>query len=78
MNGLELIAHLRKRDPGIHAVLVTAQDSDSLRSLLQHEGIGYIRKPIEFDRLLHQVGSLLAEGREQIEESFHGSRGPMN
>jgi len=52
MDGLELIAHLKRMNPEIHAVLTTAYDSGALQSDVRRLGVGYLRKPISFDKLL--------------------------
>ena len=55
MDGLELIAQLRKRDAGLFAVLITAHDSAALRGQIQQKHLGYLRKPINFEHLLHLI-----------------------
>lgn len=55
MDGLELISRLRERDAGLFVVLITANDSPSLRGQIQQKHLGYLRKPINFEHLLHLI-----------------------
>ena len=52
MNGLELIGQLTRRDPAVFPVLITAANGESLASHLREQGVAYLRKPLDFDRLL--------------------------
>lgn len=52
MNGVELIDRLRDLDPSIIPVLVTATDEESLQTALHDRPVVYLRKPVDFNRLL--------------------------
>jgi CheY-like chemotaxis protein len=52
MNGLDFIGQLTQLDPGVFPVLITAANGDSLTSLLRQRGVAYLRKPLDFDRLM--------------------------
>ena len=57
MNGLDLIGRLEQMDPSVFKVLITAAGGDALAAALRDRGVAYLRKPLDFDRLL----SLLSE-----------------
>jgi two-component system response regulator FlrC len=59
MSGLDLIERLEQLDPGVFAVLITAQGGERLLESLQNRRVAYMQKPINFDRLL----MMLAEGQ---------------
>jgi CheY-like chemotaxis protein len=52
MNGLDLIGQLTRLDPGVFPVLITAANGDNLATILQERGVAYLRKPLDFRRLL--------------------------
>jgi CheY-like chemotaxis protein len=52
MNGLDFIGRLTERDPAVFPVLITAANGDRLNSLLANRGVAYLRKPLDFNRLL--------------------------
>jgi CheY-like chemotaxis protein len=52
MNGLDFIGRLTELDPAVFPVLITAANGDRLSSLLATRGVAYLRKPLDFDRLL--------------------------
>jgi DNA-binding NtrC family response regulator len=52
MNGLDLISRLENLDPTVHAILITASDSETLLGHLQGRDVTYLRKPLDFERLL--------------------------
>ena len=52
MNGVELIDRLRELDPSTIPVLVTATDEESLETALHGRPVVYVRKPVDFNRLL--------------------------
>ena len=58
MNGMELIDRLGERDPATIPVLVTATDEESLGAALAGRRILYVRKPVDFNRLLRMLGDL--------------------
>jgi CheY-like chemotaxis protein len=52
MNGLELINRLRQNHPSFRAVLITAADGDRIARFRRENTVDYLRKPLNFDRLL--------------------------
>jgi len=52
MNGLELIGQLTRMEPGVFTVLITSANGDKLTELLHERGVAYLRKPLDFNRLL--------------------------
>jgi len=52
MNGLDLIGQLTKLDPTLFPVLITAANGEQLANRLQQQGVAYLRKPLDFSRLL--------------------------
>ena len=56
MNGLDFIGRLAHLDPGVFPVLITAANGDKLSQTLSQRGVAYLRKPVDFDRLLSIIG----------------------
>lgn len=52
MNGLELIRQLTRLEPGLFPVLITAANGENLAHRLREQGVAYVRKPVDFTRLL--------------------------
>jgi len=52
MSGHELVEHLRQSNPSIHAILVTAADSERIGVLMRGRPVDHLRKPIDFNTLL--------------------------
>jgi CheY-like chemotaxis protein len=52
MNGLDFIGQLTRLDPAVFPVLITAANGERLSSMLADRGVAYLRKPLDFDRLL--------------------------
>ena len=52
MNGLELLTKLRSMMPHVTPVLLTGADRDTVWPATSR-GVPYLRKPIDFDRLLN-------------------------
>jgi CheY-like chemotaxis protein len=54
MNGLDLIKRMEQLDPTVFPILITAVAADALRGRLGGSGrrVAYLRKPVDFDRLL--------------------------
>jgi DNA-binding NtrC family response regulator len=52
MDGIQLIQKLAQFSPSTYPVLVTATDQDTLARRTRGLDIPYLRKPIEFDKLL--------------------------
>ena len=57
MSGLELISEIEKLDSSVRPVLVTGADTDRLEAALRDRHIEYLRKPLEFGRLLALIQS---------------------
>jgi CheY-like chemotaxis protein len=53
MNGLDFIGQLTQLDPAVFPVLITAANGDNLATMLQQRGVAYLRKPVDFDRLMN-------------------------
>jgi CheY-like chemotaxis protein len=53
MNGLDFIGRLTQLDPGVFPVLITASHSEHLPQMLADRGVAYMRKPVNFEGLLH-------------------------
>jgi CheY-like chemotaxis protein len=53
MSGLELIKHLSQQHPAIPAVLITASSIERLKEALGDHSVTYLRKPLDFNRLLN-------------------------
>ena len=60
MNGLELIGKLTKMEPGVFPVLITAANGDNLTSRLKEQNVAYLRKPLDFGRLLSLLNAQVA------------------
>ena len=56
MNGLDFIGYLTELDPDVFPVLITAANGDNLANLLQQRGVAYMRKPVDFNRLMNLLG----------------------
>lgn len=52
MNGLDLIGQLTRLEPGVFPVLITAANGENLAHVLEQRGVAYMRKPVDFTRLL--------------------------
>ena len=73
-NGLELLREIRRRDPCLSVVLITAYGSiDMARAAFKSGAQDYITKPWSNDELLAQV-SQAVEGRRLREENLHLKR----
>jgi two-component system C4-dicarboxylate transport response regulator DctD len=57
MDGMELITQIQHLDPDVSIVLTTANDSATLQIQIQKQGLGYLRKPIDFGQLLQILRS---------------------
>jgi CheY-like chemotaxis protein len=58
MNGLDFIGQLTQLDPGVFPVLITAANGENLAHLLQQRGVAYLRKPLDFDRLMNLLDGM--------------------
>ena len=52
MNGLEFIGRLEQMSPSVRAVLMTGAGDETLASALSERYVPYVRKPLDFSRLL--------------------------
>ncbi len=58
MNGLDLIRLIEAEAPESRSVLMTATDRERLQAALaRHQGLAYLRKPLDFRHLLGLIGS---------------------
>jgi two-component system chemotaxis response regulator CheB len=55
MNGLEFISRMVTLDPAAVPVLMTATGEDALAAALRGHAVPYLRKPLDFDRLLSVI-----------------------
>jgi two-component system, OmpR family, response regulator len=58
MNGIELLEQLQKSSPGLHGVLITAARDEEIDRFCRENLVTYIRKPIDFSRLVALLGKL--------------------
>jgi len=73
-NGLELLREIRRRDPYLSIILITAYGSiDMARAAFKSGAQDYITKPWSNDELIQQV-SLAVEGRRLREENVQLKR----
>jgi len=86
MNGLEMIAEIRKKDPDTRIIIMTAHDArENFLHAIRHRVRGYLIKPVEHDELEAQVRELAREilfeknmveqmrRREEAEDALHRS-----
>jgi CheY-like chemotaxis protein len=57
MNGLDLISRLAAQHPAIPAILITASSFERLKELLDGQYIRYMRKPLDFSRLVEMLAT---------------------
>src|SRR5258707_9866103 len=63
-NGLDLLKEVRRRDPGLSVVLITAYGSiDMARAAFKNGALDYITKPWSNDELLAQVAQAVESPR---------------
>jgi CheY-like chemotaxis protein len=55
MSGLDFISRLEAIDPNITSILVTASSLERVRRLKQDADVEYVRKPLDFDKLLSLI-----------------------
>jgi len=73
-NGIDMLREIRKRDPNLAIILITAFGSiDMARAAFKSGAQDYITKPWSNDELIAQV-SLAVEGRRLREENLHLKR----
>ena len=56
MSGLDLIERLSRIDPSVVIVLTTAAAGEPLMDRVRDFGVEYLRKPLDFNRLLGLLG----------------------
>jgi CheY-like chemotaxis protein len=61
MSGSELVSYLIQKAPPIQTVLVTAACEERVSNLTEGTGIGYLRKPIDFNDLLRKLDAKPAD-----------------
>jgi two-component system, response regulator RegA len=59
MSGLDLVDRLEKLRPGLFAVLITAAGGERIDRFRAAHPVHYIRKPLDFGRLLRLLGGRL-------------------
>ncbi|MGH9718350.1 MAG: sigma-54-dependent transcriptional regulator [Candidatus Acidiferrales bacterium] len=73
-NGIEMLREIRRRDPNLSVILITAFGSiDMARAAFKSGAQDYITKPWSNDELVAQI-SLAIEGRRLREENVHLKR----
>src|SRR5215831_18354157 len=73
-NGLDMLKEIRRRDPGLSVVLITAYGSiDMARAAFKNGAMDYITKPWTNDELLAQVAQAV-ESRRLRDENLHLKR----
>jgi len=73
-NGLDMLKEIRRRDPGLSVVLITAYGSiDMARAAFKNGAMDYITKPWSNDELLAQVAQAV-EARRLRDENLHLKR----
>lgn len=73
-NGLDMLKEIRRRDPGLSIVLITAYGSiDMARAAFKNGAMDYITKPWSNDELLAQVAQAV-EARRLRDENLHLKR----
>ena len=62
MDGLQLLAEIKQRRPGLPVMMVTAYGDDERRRRAAHHGAAkFITKPVDFDHLKAQLRQLPTE-----------------
>src|SRR5438309_2423343 len=73
-NGLDMVKEIRRRDPNLSVVLITAYGSiDMARAAFKNGAMDYITKPWSNDELLAQVAQAV-ESRRLRDENLHLKR----
>jgi two-component system, response regulator, stage 0 sporulation protein F len=75
MDGLELLAEIKKRFPDLPVMMVTAYGDDDRRRRAREIGaLDFIPKPVDFDQLKEQLRQLPASGLNMPPYRQQGSR----
>jgi two-component system, LuxR family, response regulator FixJ len=61
MNGLDLLAELRRRQIGTPTILITTHPSGAVRERAAAAGIAVVEKPLLGDALFHEIRAALAK-----------------
>lgn len=64
MDGMEVLKKLRKIDPDLPVIVITAYPSLELKDILKYGASGYIRKPFETKELKRAIKKGLEEGEK--------------
>ncbi|HEM46011.1 MAG TPA: response regulator [Alphaproteobacteria bacterium] len=56
--GLEVIHHIRARDPQVHVLMVTGHSDDGFLQRLDSEGVEVLCKPVRFDDLRARIAAM--------------------
>jgi two-component system C4-dicarboxylate transport response regulator DctD len=56
MSGVDFIHELEQINPSVQAVLMTGAGDETLAAALRERYIPYVRKPVDFSRLLSVIG----------------------
>lgn len=75
INGMELIRRLQEIAPTVVPILVTAASEEKIHAALGGWPVRYIRKPVDFKRLLGLLDGLRAEALAAHAENTGSSRG---
>lgn len=66
MDGLQLIGHLRKKDPSLHILILSGYaDFEYAKKAIQQRADGYLLKPVDEDELIHYLGTIKAQIDEE-------------
>ncbi len=58
MNGIDVLAQIKKHDPGIEVIMLTGHGSGAAGMQAMEKGaISYIMKPVDFNELLEEINS---------------------
>ena len=57
MNGIDFIGRLEQLAPSVHAVLMTGAGDEPLAAALRERHVEYVRKPLDFSRLLTLINT---------------------
>jgi CheY-like chemotaxis protein len=57
MSGLELASELRRNNPNVRIVLLTAAEGERITSFRARHDVGYVRKPVDFPHLLRLLAA---------------------
>ena len=61
MSGLEFAERLERTRPDVYTVLITAAEGERIDNFVRDHGVGYMRKPVDFDHLIEMLGAMNAQ-----------------